>query len=873
VSGANAGRWFRLLLRFYPRDFREEMGEALVQTYLDRLRDESALRVCFAALRDSLRNGLGERLRPAVAWRRNGNWGRDLELVSRRLRRSPLMLAAILGTLTAGLGTFAVVYTAVDKILIEPLPYRDPDDLYMVWQKKDKFAMTGPHSAELPKAAASGNSAIEGAATVDFNLLTFPAGPNSDASRVLGMRTSPNLFDLLGVQPALGRGFRPEETGPNSPDVIVLSDGLWKRLGGDPEIIGTQIRIGAMPVTVIGVMPPDFRFGASETAVPEAYVPISEDLAAHDPLVGDYLIVLRGRRGTSPEQLQAAVDAVGRSVDERYNEGRNRALLIVSLQTDLVASIRPVLLALAFTATFLVLVLTVNLASLLLARAAEREREFAVSRALGASGPAVVRATLVEGGLLGFIGGTLGALAGVWGTRVLLALGPIDLPRRDSIALDWQVAASVIGVGTLIGLLAAAVPAVWAARVSLASLLSGMAVRGGASSGRMRRSLVVVQVALSLVLLSAGGLVVRSFETLLAADPGFKTQGLLTFGVGLGEWLFPKTADSFAFQDRVTEALHSLPGVKSVSATSTLPLGGGGSVSWFTVPSASEKGDDGPDGRPGFRIFTRAGYFETMGMRLVEGRTFESARRDGVHEAIIDQRAAKHFFGNRSPLGATLVFDYNPVTIVGVVEQARLVDLYKDDAYLHLYLRAEDFEERPWRFTVRTDRDPKALLPEVRNLIRQIDSRVAVSEAYTMDEIVAERRSRERISAVLIAGLGLGALLLVAMGLFGMISGSVSRRSGELAIRMALGATHGRVIRLVVGEGSRLLATGLVIGIPGIYMAGAALQGFLIGISPFDIPTLVVVSLGLVAVALLACYLAARRVTRIEPDRLLREGG
>lgn len=872
-------RWFRLLLRLYPADFRDEMGADLIETYRDRLRDASKLGGIFrvaivwsSALRDSLRNGLGERLKPAVSWRRGGDWGRDMELVTRRLRRTPLFAFAVLGTLTVGLGAFAVVYTAVDKILLEPLPYRDPQDLYTVWEKarNHNSVITGPVVGRLDKAG----GAIEGGAGFRFGPLTIPAGDDKEAMRIIGMQTSPNLFDLLGVQPALGRGFRPDETGPKSPDVIVLTDGLWKRLGGNPAIIGTEIKIGASPFTVIGVMSRGFQFTTDPKMVPDAYIPLYVDLAAELSWAHNFRALIRARRGASTETLRAAVEAVGRVDDEGdTHQGESRRFYPVALQADIVNEVRPALLALSFAVVFLVLVLTVNLASLLLARTAEREREFAVSRALGASSPAVVRATLVEGGLLGLIGGVAAVFAGVWGTRALVALGPPDLPLREAIVLDWSVAVVVVAVGVLLGLLAASVPAVWAARVSLVSLISAGAVRGGAGPGRMRRSLVVAQVALSLVLLSAGGLVVRSFERLLAADPGFRSEGVLTFSVGLGSWLFPKDIDSFAFQDRVDAALRSLPGVTAVSATTTLPLSGGTNITVMTMPAApANTGNEDQDSLVVDRIFTRSGYLEAMGMRLLEGRGFEGARRDGVREALIDRHGAKRFFPDGSALGATVRCEGDSMTIVGIVEQARLHNLHVDGRP-QLFVRAEDYENRrASNYVIRTDREPSALIPDVRVAIRQIDRRVPVSQMKAMDEIVADSRSRERISAILIAGLALGAVLLVAMGLFGMISGSVARRRGELAVRLALGATHQRVIRLVVGEGARLVAVGLLFGIPGIYVSGQAIQGLLIGVSPFDVPTLATVAVGLVAIALLACYLAARRVTAIDPDRLLREG-
>jgi predicted permease len=880
-------RWFRLLLRLYPADFRDEMGEALVETYLDRAREESMTSVWLAALWDSLLNGLGERLRPAVAWRRTGDWGRDMELVSRRLRRKPMFVIAVLTTLTIGLGTFAVVYTAVDKILLEPLPYKDPSDLYMVLEKAPNWyrlvAQSGESNGGSPVIPGtvianlqSTGGVIESAAAMQFTALTIPTGADRDAIRITALAASPNLFELLGVHPALGRGFRPNETGTDTPYVIVLTDALWKRFGSDPAIVGTEIKIEGRPFTVIGVMPSDFYFGSSQEMAPDAYVPLDVNLAAQKPFLHDYRALIRARRGTSYEAVRQAVEAVSLIDGEQDNhQGIGRTLFPVELQTQIVKSVRPALLALSFAVVFLVLVLTVNLASLLLARAAEREREFAVSRALGASGPAVVRSTLLEGGVLGLIGGVTGAIVGIWGTRLLVALGPVDLPRREAIALDAGVAVVVISVGVLLGLLAAAAPAMWAARVSLASLVSGIAVRGGAGTSRMRRSLIVVQVALSLVLVSTGGLVVRSFQQLLAASAGFRPQGVLTFNLDQRAWLFPEKNNVFSFQTQVEGALRALPGVTGVSATSTLPLSGGANVTTATVPGAKDNtGDLNHDQEIIDRIVIRPGYIETVGMRLIAGRDFQSPYHPGVREALIDQHLVQRFFPDRSPIGATIECNDVLMTIVGVVQQARLYD-FNEDGRPQVFIRSEDYPGRRSAnyYVVHTEQDPLALVPEVQTAIRRIDRRVPISEVRTMDQIVADRRSHERISAILIAGLALGALLLVTMGLFAMISGSVTRRRGELAVRIALGATHQRVIRLVVGEGARLVAVGLLIGIPGIYMAGEALRGFLIGISPFDTPTLAVVAIGLAVATLLACYLAARRILTIAPERLLREGG
>jgi predicted permease len=877
----SSARWFKLLLRFYPPDFRDEMGGGLLDAYLRQAEEAKkrgafrAVAVCLAALNDSLWNGLGERIKPAVQWRRGGDWGHDMELVSRRLRQKPLFFTAVLGTLSVGLATFAVVYTAVDKILLEPLPYRNPAGLYKIWADVPRLNLHEGqlYTRDVYQLAKSGGP-IQDAAFLGCGMGAIPANDNRDAFHVGMMAASSNILDVLGAHPAMGRGFRRED-GDIQVAPIILSDAMWKQLGASPDIIGSRLRIGGDTHTVIGVMPADFAFSCVISQRTDVYEPLNLE---HGQDNATWFTVLRARPDASREQVRQAVQAFGQGLAERDpDKYRGFGLYAVGLLDDLVKGVRPALLALSFAAFFLLLVLTVNLASLLLARAAEREKEFAISRALGASGPAVVRATLAEGSLLGFLGGAAGLLAGIWGTRLLVALGPLDLPRRETITLDWKIALIVIVAGTLLGLSAAVGPAIWSARISLSSLVSASAVRGGARSGRMRRSLIAAQIALSLVLLSAGGLVVRSFERLVAADPGFRSAGVLT--LRLSTIVFTKEEDAASFLDRTTGALLALPGVRRVSATSNLPLSGGSWTSSIVFPGAAGNTGDRDRDHPLVDVVrSRVAYVESMGMHLLAGRDFEPTRHDGVNEALIDQHLAAQFFPKGNPIGATLqVSGGGPnrnlfPRIVGVVDQARLHGLYQDGRP-QIFLRAEDSGSRGyWFFTVRTNGDPKALISQARSAIRQIERRIPVSQMWTMDEIVGDARSRERISAVMLSGLALGALLLVTMGLFGMISGSVARRRGELAVRLALGATHHRVIRLVVGEGARLLAIGLLMGIPGIYLAGEALRGFLVGVSPFDAPTLAAVALGLIGISLLACYLAAMRVTTIDPERLLREG-
>jgi putative ABC transport system permease protein len=803
----------------------------------------------------------------------DSSWRRDFDLVARRLRHRPLLLLATLGTLTVGLGTFAVVYTTVDKILLEPLPFRDPANLYMVWARSpqlEHLMVTGPDVAELQAAG----DVIEDAAAFNFGTPTLPPDGANAAERIDALIGSANLFNLLGVRPALGRLFGPDDGRPGAPAVVVLSDGLWRRLGADRDIVGRNLTLSSTPYTIIGVLPQGREFAGNLSRIkPDAYVPYQIDLAAEKPADSNLRAVVRVRRGTPREEVRQAVAHVGSLVGRRDFNRNDRTLFAIGLHEELVEDFRDALLTLAFTSSFLVLGLTVNLASLLLARAAEREREFAISRALGATGRAIARATVLEGAVLGLLGGVAGALAGAWGTRVLVALGPENLPRRDTVALDGEVALVVIGAGFLLGCLAAVLPSIWATRVSLVSLTSRAWVRGAASSGRMRRALVVAQVALSLVLLSAGALVARSFERLLTADPGFRPEGALTFTIGIGGGSFQKDAAAYAFMDQLDAALQVLPGVVAISATTQLPLSGGGNVADVRVPGSSENlGNSSANTRMVSRIFTRARYVEAMGLRLREGRGFDVTRLEGVREALVDTHLARQFFPDGGAVGKTLISQNQPLLVVGVVDQPRLFDLHRDDEAPQLFVRAEDFNvRRPTSYVVRTTGEPRALVPQIRQVVRQIDARVPVSSIQTMEEIVAAKRSRERVSAALIASLALGALLLVAMGLFGVMSGSVNRRRGELAVRLALGATHGGVLKLVLTEGAVLVGAGVLVGIPGIYATTGAIRGLLIDVSPWDPLTLLIVTIGLALVTMAACVVPARRVLRLDPAALLRQ--
>jgi putative ABC transport system permease protein len=884
-------RWFRLLRRLYPPDFRDEMGNAVVEAYMDRacdaLKTGGRIRLIAlwgCALVDSLRNGAAERARPAALWRRAGNWGRDVEMVRRRLARSPIFAASAIGTLTIGLGMFAVVYTAVQKVLIDPMPYKDPDDLYYVWRDYgstsdvQRGSLAGTDIVELQKT----NAVIQEAAGVQpFLGGVFALREGAEPMEIAVTWVSPNLFHLLGVAPALGRSFAPDEIapgfvpgdlGPAPGQVIILTHQLWKRLGADPGIVGANVRLQGRSFTVIGVLPPDFTFVRNDAAAPpqrvDAYIPIG-DLARTNPRDVGYGAIIRARHGASPGAVAAAVAAVGRAIDKRDFNNRGLKLYPVGLKADVISRIRPALVALVAAGFVLVFMLMLNLASVLIARSAQREHEVAVSRALGANTAAIVRSTLLEGGLLGLSGGALGALIAIWGARALVALAPPDLPRREAIAIDSSIAATVIAIGALLGTLAAAAPAAWAARTSLSSLLAGVAVRGGGGQGRWRHCAVVAQVALSLVLLSSGALVMRSFERLFRADPGFRSDGVFTVRVRCPPEFFPQMSDVIAFQDRVQRALAEIPGVTGASAASALPLTATTFQATITAPGApGNTGDAERDKALTDMIAVRANYIEVMGMRLLAGRTFTEFRQNDAPEAIIDAAIARRFFPEGNAVGANILAGKQPFTIIGVFNQARLYDVHADGRPQILVRAERGF--RPLFYVMRTPREPHSLLPEVQSAVHRIDPRVAVGDVRSMDDIVQASLSPQAIGGALISAFAVGALLLVAMGLFGVVSGSVTRRRHELAVRLALGADPGHALRLVLKEGAILVVVGLLIGAPGIYISNRLIRGLLVGVSPSDPLTLLSAALGLLLVTMATCYVPARRALRIDPAQLLR---
>lgn len=874
-----------LLVRFYPTDFREEMGQDMREAYHDRFGDALRQRgktglvaAWFSAISESVRNAVSERASPSIKWRRSGQWGADTERVLKRLVRAPLFAMSVIGTIAVGLAAFAVVYTAAFNVLLKPLPYDRPEGLYVVWRHYTWIKLDRGWTAGTDVVALAKLPQVERAAAVrppQSVTLMMPNDQNARPREVRLMMVSPELFPLLGVQPALGRVFRDDETGPNAPRQVVLSHEMWTTLGRDSALVGKPIRLEGQPATVIGVMPRNFRFvRQTGERIPERadmYATLPMNLAETNPGAGMFGTMVRKRDGVTQEAFLAAVASVGAAVDRDVMKSRGMKLYAVNAREDLVSGVRPALIVMAFAAALLVVVLTANLASLLLVRATEREREFAISRALGANGSALARATVLEGAALGVAGGAVAAAIALWGSRTLMALTPADFPRREALALDASGALVTIGTGLALGVIAGIIPAVWAIRLPLCRLLALANTRAGGRRGTFRRVMLVAQIAMSFILLCSGALVVRTLDGLLRANPGFKSQNVVTFRIPVTQQRVPTNAAVNVLYDRVENRLREIPGVEIVGAASSLPMTAQSDQNSVGFPGAPGNSGEKEHDAPMADIFTaRAGFVETLGIRVLEGTPFQLPYHPGVREVMIDATLARTFFPGGGAVGRRVRIGNDTANVVAVIGHARQYDVNADGRG-QVYRRDEDDTYGTLSWMLRTSMDAQSLTPSINAAIREVDPELAVANIRTMSAIVEDALRPRRLTATLVGGFAVTALLLTAVGLFGTVASAVLRRRHEMAIRLALGAHHGKVLRMLLSESARQVAVGLAIAIPGFLAAGAVLDRVLVGVSRSDPLTITGVAVALAAIAMLASYVPARRVMGIQPARALKE--
>ncbi len=789
----------------------------------------------------------------------------------RRLRRAPGFTAAVVLSIALGVGSFVSIYSVLDTVLWEAMPYEDPERLAYVWRNYTW--------AEFPRGWAGGveilgmrdsADAVEQVAGVRGGSVNLSSRDGGEPREVEVTLTTANFFDLIGTQPSVGRGFAPGEDVEGAPLVAVLGHQLWQqRYGADPGIVGRTIFIDDEPAEVIGVMPESFHFAMhSSLGAPrsgEAFLNLRWDLSQVEG--GSLAALIRVREGTTQELLQSQLDAVAQPIDRDIFDSLGLRLWPAFLHEDLVKDVRPALLAIIAAAAFLLVILGVNLATLLLGRATRRAPELAVSGALGASRGALLRESLVESLMLALGGGALGLLLAQAGTAVIAELA-VDLPRRHAIDVDGSAALTALGAAALLGIAAGIAPAWRAARTDVGGALrrAGGRVTGGRTTG----GLVVAQVAISLMLLAGAGVLTRSFLYLIRSEPGFDARNVLTVKIPVTPERYPEAADVTGYYRRIVDGIEALPGVDAVGGVNALPLTRATSQNAVAFPGSGVNAG-GDEYTPLVDWFAATpGYFEAMGVPILAGRDFTDGDDDqapGV--AIIDDTLAQRFFDGYDAIGQMMTFFGRELTVVAIVDQPRLYDIHQDDRG-QVFLPLAQRPAYGISLAIRADRDPGSLIAEVREVVRSIDADQPLADVRTMQQVTGESLSGERLSLGLIAGFALGALLLATLGLYGVLSNVVSCRTREMGLRMALGADAARVRGLVVRQGMRLALIGTALGLLGSLVTARFLESLLVGVEPADPVTLAVVSAAMAATAFVTCYIPARRASSVDPMVALR---
>jgi predicted permease len=884
---ARARAFARNLLRrsAVERDLDEEL-RAYVEAAAEERR-EAGLDPATAHRAALVEMGSLESVKEAVREVRAGAWVegalRDAVLALRQLRRDPGLAAAVVLTLGLAVGANTAVFIVVRAVLLEPLPYHDPSRLQMIWSNLDKAGYTrgpisGPELMDLREQA----SLYEGFASI-WSTTTQLGGDGEPEQLRIALVTS-NFMSLLGVAPALGRGFEPGEEGPGETMVAILSDGLWRRrFGADAGIVGRAIRLDGHSVTVVGVAPPGFRVWLS----PDASVPVEPQLIAPFPfdLRSDrfqyYLRTIgRLRPGASPEAAAEQVAAIGRRLEAQHAEyaASGRSFFATSLAGDATREVRPTLVALQAGVALVLLLACVNIASLLVGRDLARRGPMAVRAALGATRARLVRQALVETLVLVGLGVLAGLAIGLAVLRALLALRPPGLARFDGVRLDPEVLALTAGVGLVCGLLVSTVGVAGALGVDLAGVLRSSGRGGEAARGRVRRALVACEVALGAMLLVGAGLMIRSVVELGRVDPGFDPEGVQTFRIALPRSRYPNREAGAAFARRLDERLRALPGVRGVGSVSALPFDA--LPNWSSPYVFDGMPDEARGAREADARAISPGFLGAIGATLVAGRDFEE--QDGPGGApvvIVDERLAAAAWAGREAVGQRLQVEFvDPAdgsftptwaTVIGVVGHVRHRRL-QESVREQVYLSQRQSPRQPHAYALRASGDPGALFEAVRREVAGIDPELPVYDARPLAAYVGDALAGPRFAMRLAGSFAGIALLVAAVGIYGVVAHSAARRRREIGVRLALGAAARDVLRAVLGEGLALTLAGLLLGLLAAGALLSAARGVLFGIGPQDPATYAAVGVLLLATALVASAVPAWRASRTDPTEILR---
>jgi putative ABC transport system permease protein len=805
----------------------------------------------------------------------------DVKYALRTLCRSPgFTLVAVL-ILALGIGANTSIFSLVSAVLLRPLPFEAPERLVVLWA--DLTARGGPSRVE-PTPADYVDWKTRSRSFADMAAMesrTYNLTGDGEPERLVGLRTTANLFSLLGLQPILGRTFTADDEGADATPAVVVSEDLWiRRFGADPDLPGRTIVLDGLARTVIGVVPPDFQFPHGDTAVwvPASFTP--DELAER----GNYYmyVVARLAAGTTLDRARAEMTTVAQSLQTEYRENDGVGVSVAPLHEQLARDARPALFVLLGAVGLLLLITCSNVANLLLARGAHRRREIALRQALGAARGRLLRQLLTESAVLAGFGVVAGVVASTVAFGYLSRLIPGTFPTGTSPSLDWRVLAFTAGISLLTALLFGAGPALAATRPGFGDALKkGIGAGGAARGARARNALVVAEVALTGVLLVAAGLLLRSYAALLAVDPGFAPQNLLIAETELSPTKYAELSRRTAFYDGVRERVDALPGVVRAGYTNDAPLLFKGGRAYVTI-----EGQPPPRPQDFARNITSdrvvsPGYFSALGVPLIRGRLFDE--RDGPDSprtALINEAMAHKHWPGEDPIGKRFHFgqvsndDAPWLTVVGVVGDARQMGL--DTApEAEFYMSADQTDGAPpffWpkHLVVRTQGDPMALAADVRDAVWAVDPDQPVSNVRPMSDVLDAELASRNTQMSLVGGFAALALLLAAVGLYGVLSYAVAQRTSEIGLRMALGAERVDVVGAVLGRALLLAAAGIALSVAAAFVLTRLLGAFLFAVSPTDPATFAGVSALLLLVTIIASYVPARRAANVDPVAALR---